>query len=147
MSNIQTIQKHNGTRLYDWDTGEDLTFYGSGNGALSFCWQRNGKATGRQVTLEEAERLKDLQDYLSNYQMIVIYGIPYAYEPVLRLDQEHVVYNAKKYRYTRQHEQSFNVFYFDEEDQQEHEVKNLNIKGAIMFFVNNEEEIRKEGRK
>jgi len=117
-----------------------LCSYASGDGSISFVFQdRDGKASN---SLKVSKR--DVLEFLEigkgrrfKFWNIFKNGPHYhLFQTVKRLNHDELEFNGKIYRYAKVHEQFFHILSDDGD-----EVKNLSIKAALMFFVNNEQAI------
>lgn len=137
--------------MLDPKTNEDLKCYASGNGALSFCWIRNGNGSGRHVTVADAkaylasDEAKSLRE--SGDRVCCVDGKnPILVAPVKRVSPDILELNGKRYSYVINRGDLF--FQRDNHVREvslylksvEHgiDVKNLNTIMACVFFLNNE---------
>lgn len=119
-----------------------LKHYASGDGSLSFVWENKytRKAIGEPVTMGEAmEYMQEHKDYFDGWKLLDRFGIPKAYIPVERASVDIVRMGEGVPRYYR-YERAGHVLRIWEQDfDEEYEVKNMNVLGVITFFLENEE--------
>jgi hypothetical protein len=138
------------TALLTANFGETLKCYASGDGALHFTWLAGDKATGRTVTLAEAQAFLDSPDgeHLKEkgWRVVVLNRVhPVLVADVRRLNDDTLIFEGREYVYSHD---TTNVFWTRDRYVQDHclslmsekviEVRNCNTRAAIRHFLNNE---------
>jgi hypothetical protein len=136
-----------------------LVSYASGNGALSFTWLKNNNFTGRKVTLADVKRFlaNPKNAHYSKYRIYRMGGQFMLAAYVVRVDDTTLQIGDGIYHYKVEGELfqvgpnrfgEFNTsFTFDidhDGSKREFALKNVNNIMALLFFLNNEEELNKQ---
>lgn len=135
---------------------EELRSYAS-DGVCSLVWVSDGKATGRQVTLQEAHDFLDHHQDAEglrklNKRIAVIDSQPVIVSNIRRINDHTILYNGSKYTYhidefsklwkEQRHCQDHFLTLEYEQDGKKMSVRNLNMRSAIRHFLNNEDKLK-----
>lgn len=137
---------------------EKLHCYASGDGALHFCWQRDGKATGRKVTTADAKAYLKSKEARSlhdeGWRVVTIDGAhPVLVAPVKRVGDNQLESKGVVFTYTID---ETNVFWyrdrelvdnalritFDHPDLGTRDVINYSTRARIRHFLNHEQDLK-----
>lgn len=115
-----------------------LQCYASGDGSLSFVFSDKYSNLARP----EEVHLSFIKDFIETRKPELKSWYPLKqgntyklFQKVRRISEESVSLEGTLYKYSKVKKNLFFIF-----DTSDNEIKNMNIRAAIMFFVNNEQE-------
>ncbi len=117
-----------------------LCCYASGDGALSFCWEFEGKAEGREPTESEIKLLLGLErnKHLAHMQLKKICHQWKLVDPVERVAPDKLRY-VKSGLVVRYEIGSFVTTFRADDDG--HRIVNVNMLSSLYFFLGHEQEL------
>ncbi len=120
--------------------GAELFCYASGNGALSFVYERGGKATGDTVTYRDVKwfvehRKPELKSWMIGRFSEL--GPYFLFKPVTRTGPDELNVGGRAYRYERAGLQ----LWVYSTDHDKRVVNNLDIRAQINFYLDHEKEL------
>lgn len=122
--------------------GHKLVCYAPGDGALSFTWEWQGKAEGREVketeireflTLERNAHLRAHDLKFVNHQWRLV-------APIMRTGPDSLIFMPTRLICKYTGAGGFNTVFTAEDDG--HIVRNENMVSAMKFFINHETELK-----
>lgn len=115
-----------------------LNCYASGDGSISFVFHSNifKEASPLRVTSRDVDAFLERRPELKRMKKVYIGGAFKLCQPVSRVSTDELSVNGRSYRYMVAGK--FDLRVFNERDE---EVLNMNILGAIRFFLEHEEEL------
>lgn len=124
----------------EYENSCKLSVYASGDGSLSFSFVgtsgvNKGQAFGLRVTRRDVDALVE-RERLKGYSVFYDGHCFRLFHDMERIGPDEVQYKNRSWRYVKIHEQHFLIF-----DESGEETLNISLKGAIMFWVNNESTI------